>query len=239
MSVGIVVVSHSRKLAQAAVDLANIMVHANPPKISIAAGLDDGSFGTDATQIMTSIDEVDSGDGVVIFVDMGSAVMSAQTAIDLLESDAHICSAPFVEGITAGVVAAATGNSMDQVIHLAENSLNAKRQALGEDEAGVSVEGVSSLEEGSSSACEADVEIVNDVGLHARPAGRLAQLVSEFDARVEISSEERGPVEADSMMDLMSLGAGLGDVLHIRATGAQDTEALDAIVAFVREGMGE
>ncbi|MBM7825246.1 dihydroxyacetone kinase phosphotransfer subunit [Arcanobacterium pluranimalium] len=261
MSVGIVVVSHSRALAEAAVDLANIMVHADAPRIAIAAGLDDGGFGTDATQIMSAIEEVDGGDGVVIFVDMGSAVMSAQTAIELLDSDARILAAPFVEGITAGVVAAATGADLVQVVKLAQGSLNAKVQAVGEEvvsnpgagccgngecsdaESSVTstpvVSSVASVRGAESDACEADVEIVNEIGLHARPAGKLAQLVSEFDAVIEISCDGREPVEADSMMDLMSLGATFGQVLHVRAAGVQKEEALAAVVDFIQSGMGE
>ncbi|MFC5370284.1 dihydroxyacetone kinase phosphoryl donor subunit DhaM [Arcanobacterium bovis] len=262
MSVGIVVVSHSRALAEAAVELANIMVHADAPSIAIAAGLDDGGFGTDATQIMSAIEEVDGGDGVVIFVDMGSAVMSAQTAIELLDSDARILSAPFVEGITAGMVAAATGADLAQVVKLAEGSLNAKAQAVGDDFASESGEGccgnggccaadnstatsvpvpssATSVHGSESAACEADVEIINEIGLHARPAGKLAQLVSEYDAVVEISCDGRESVEADSMMDLMALGATFGQTLHVRASGAQKEEALAAVLEFVRSGMGE
>lgn len=77
MAVGIVVVSHSRALAEAAVALASEMVHKDPPPLEIAAGTPDGGFGTDAAEVMNAIGTVDQGDGVAIFTDLGSAIMSA------------------------------------------------------------------------------------------------------------------------------------------------------------------
>ena len=64
MTVGLVVVSHSRALARAAVALAQEMLHGKQIRIAIAAGLDDTTFGTDATQIVDAITAADQGDGV-------------------------------------------------------------------------------------------------------------------------------------------------------------------------------
>jgi multiphosphoryl transfer protein len=73
---GIVVVSHSRALAEAAVTLAEEMLHGAPARIEIAAGLDDETFGTDAVQIAEAIGRADSGAGAVVLMDLGSAVLS-------------------------------------------------------------------------------------------------------------------------------------------------------------------
>jgi len=78
--VGIVVVSHSRTLARAAVELATQMVPGNPPAVAVAAGLDNG-FGTDAVAVQQAIEQVNSPDGVVVFCDLGSAVLSAEMAL--------------------------------------------------------------------------------------------------------------------------------------------------------------
>ena len=83
--VGLVVVSHSRALARAAVALASEMVHDRPVRIAVAAGLDEGTLGTDAVRIKAAIQEVDSPEGVVVLMDLGSAVLSAELALDLLE----------------------------------------------------------------------------------------------------------------------------------------------------------
>src|SRR3954447_166292 len=111
--VGIVVVSHSRALAIAAVSLAAEMLHGQQPRIAVAAGLDDTTFGTDAMQIKTAIEQVDGPAGVVVLMDLGSAVMSAELALDLLGNGTAgrvlLCPAPLVEGLVVAAGAAAGG----------------------------------------------------------------------------------------------------------------------------------
>src|SRR4051794_7239621 len=102
--VGIVVVSHSRALARAALALAGEMLHGRTARIEIAAGLDDVTFGTDAVQVKQAIEKVDGPDGVVVLMDLGSAVLSAELALDLLDDPATrarvtLSSAPIVEGL--------------------------------------------------------------------------------------------------------------------------------------------
>src|SRR5207244_13027681 len=101
MTVGLGVVSHSRALARAAVTLAQEMVHGKQIRIAIAAGLDDTTFGTDAAQIVDAITAADQGAGVVVLMDLGSAVLSAELALELLDADtrerAAWCPAPLVE----------------------------------------------------------------------------------------------------------------------------------------------
>ena len=86
MSVGLVVVSHSAKVAEGVVELASQM--AGDVRIQAAGGTDDGGIGTDATLIAEAIGAADEGDGVLVLVDLGSAVLSAQLAIDELVDEA-------------------------------------------------------------------------------------------------------------------------------------------------------
>ncbi len=118
MSVGLVVVSHSAKVAQGTVELAAQM--AEGVRLRAAGGTDDGGIGTDATLIAEAIDAVDDGDGVLVLVDLGSAVLSAQLAIDeLIDPErrprVRICEAPLVEGTVIGAIQASTGMDLDQV----------------------------------------------------------------------------------------------------------------------------
>lgn len=127
--VGIVVVSHSWKIAEGVCDLAREMAQDHYGIIP-AGGLDDGSIGTDAARIMNAIIEADSGDGVVILADIGSSIMSAETAIELLESEdssinVKIADAPIVEGAVCAAVEAAANGSLDSVISSAEESREA------------------------------------------------------------------------------------------------------------------
>src|SRR5207253_8562845 len=86
-AVGIVVVSHSRALALAVIALAREMLHEPTVRIQEAAGLDDGAFGTDAVRVAYAIERADAGRGVVVLMDLGSAVLSAEVAVDLLQPE--------------------------------------------------------------------------------------------------------------------------------------------------------
>ncbi len=129
--VGIVIVSHSWKIAEGVCDLAREMAHGHEGIIP-AGGLDDGSTGTDAQRIADAIVEADAGDGVVILADIGSAIMSAESAIEILEDEgrginAVIADAPIVEGAVCAVVEAAGGGSIESVLSAAEESREANK----------------------------------------------------------------------------------------------------------------
>ncbi len=122
--VGLVIVSHSWKIAEGIVDLAMQMA-ADHKHILAAGGLEDKEIGTDATRIMEAVKEADEGDGVVILADLGSGIMSAETAIELLEEEdikVKIADAPIVEGAIAAAVEAVTGGDMESVIGAAEEA---------------------------------------------------------------------------------------------------------------------
>ncbi|PKM94470.1 MAG: PTS mannose transporter subunit IID [Firmicutes bacterium HGW-Firmicutes-1] len=122
--VGIVIVSHSFKVAEGIKELA--MQMAGPEqKIIAAGGMDDGSIGTDAVKICEAIQSADSGKGVVILVDLGSAVLSSSMAIELLqESGANIevviADAPVLEGAISAAVQAYIGSNIKEVVEAAE-----------------------------------------------------------------------------------------------------------------------
>ena len=107
--VGLVAVSHSLALADAAVALAREMAGEAP--IEVSAGLD-GGFGTDAAAIAAAVGAADRGAGVVVVMDLGSAVLSAELALELLDDPGLaervvLCPSPFVEGLVVAAVAAA------------------------------------------------------------------------------------------------------------------------------------
>src|SRR4051812_10001223 len=128
--VGLVVVSHSRALAYAAVALANEMVHDRPVRIEVAAGLDEATFGTDATAIAAAITKADSGVGAVVLMDLGRAVLPAELALELLDEGIDrvvLCPAPLVEGLIAAAVTAATGATRQEVADEAAAALAGKQ----------------------------------------------------------------------------------------------------------------
>ena len=114
--VGLVIVSHSARLAEGVAELAAQM--AGPEvRIGAAGGLDDpGALGTDATRVLAAIEDVWSGDGVLVLMDLGSAVLSAELALDLLGDERRdsvlLTAAPLVEGAVAAAVTAGLGEPL-------------------------------------------------------------------------------------------------------------------------------
>ncbi|MFM9918960.1 dihydroxyacetone kinase phosphoryl donor subunit DhaM [Lacisediminihabitans sp. H27-G8] len=251
--IGVVVVSHSPALAHAAVDLALQMVPGEKPAIAIAAGAGEGLIGTDATAVSAAIDEVASPEGVLVIMDLGSAVMSAEMALDFRSSEAEVrlSSAPFVEGILAAVVTAAGGGSLDDVDREARGALEPKISMLGgapapeiatpDVAAPDGTASAASVAERAPAGLSADLTIINSDGLHARPAATLVSTLAGFDAKLTVVNTRSGtgPVAANSLIGLLSLGAKSGDVLTVAASGAQAAEALAKVTELVTEGFGE
>ena len=122
--VGIVIVSHSSKIAEGIKDLTDQVAQSHKG-IVCAGGLENGEIGTDAVRISEAIKTANDGDGVVVLADLGSGIMSAETAIELLEDEdinVRLADAPLVEGSIAAAVTAACGSDMEQVITAAEQT---------------------------------------------------------------------------------------------------------------------
>lgn len=119
--VGLVVVSHSVRIAEGTVELAGQMA-GDEVRIVAAGGLEDGTIGTDAARIAAAIEAADAGAGVVVLVDLGSAVLSTVTALELLGDPANVrlSRGPIVEGAVIAAVQASTGSSLDEVLAAAE-----------------------------------------------------------------------------------------------------------------------
>jgi len=128
--VGIVIVSHSQKVAEGIREMALQM--ARPGQLIISAGgMDDGGIGTDVVKVSEAIVAAHSGDGVVVMVDLGSAVMSTDTALELLDEEVRekvkIADAPILEGTISAVVEASLGSSLEIVLATAEGARNFKK----------------------------------------------------------------------------------------------------------------
>ncbi len=127
--VGIVVVSHSSELADATVRLVTQLANlpADGPRLVAAGGLEDGSIGTDAARIAAGLAAADAGSGVVVLADLGSAVLSAVTAVEeLIEPElaerVRISRGPLVEGAFVAAVQASAGDALDGVLAAADDA---------------------------------------------------------------------------------------------------------------------
>lgn len=121
MSVSLVIVSHSAHLAEGVAELAGQMAHG---KVAIAAagGAIDGSLGTSMEKVMAALEQVDGPDGILVLLDLGSAVMVTEMAIEafVAQHRVMISPAPLVEGAVIAAVEASIGNSLEEVAEAAE-----------------------------------------------------------------------------------------------------------------------
>lgn len=126
--VGIVIVSHSQKLAEGVVELAQAMAMAKDVKIAAAGGLEDGTLGTSYQRIYDAIEAVYSEDGVAVLMDMGSAVMTAETVLDDMEGRKIVLvDCALVEGAILAAVEAAMGASLEALVERTKDSYVTKK----------------------------------------------------------------------------------------------------------------
>ena len=119
--VGMVVVSHSERAAEGIVEVAAEM--GGGARIEAVGGDPDGGIGTSMDAIRSAIEAADdNSEGVVILVDLGSAVMNAEIAIEeaAVEADAGIADAPVLEGaVNAAVEATSESATVESVVEVA------------------------------------------------------------------------------------------------------------------------
>ncbi|MGN6686791.1 MAG: phosphoenolpyruvate--protein phosphotransferase [Actinomycetales bacterium] len=262
MTVGLVVVSHSAPLAQAAIDLAKEMLGGRELSVLPAAGLEDGSVGTDAAAISAAVTAADTGDGVVVLMDLGSAVLSAEMALEFLdEADRKrvvLCPAPLVEGLVVAVTVAAGGADRATVAAEAARALESKtaqlptpgdaQQPAGNaedpdpdrdaDDASADPDGEGG-DDGSAERASFVVDLVH--GLHARPVARLVGALAGIEAEVRLRNASTASrwVDARSVAGVAALGVRRGHEVQVRAQGAEAAAAVTAVLEEARVGFGE
>jgi multiphosphoryl transfer protein len=239
--VGIVLVSHSAALAESVVELAREM---GGPEVAIeaAGGVDapEPALGTDAMRVLAAIERADSGDGVLVLMDLGSAVLSAETALDLLDEQKRgrivLSDAPLVEGAVAAAVTARAGAPLEQVAAEARTGLAPKSAHLGGE--APAAPGAPSA---AADALGLRLEIKNRLGLHARPAARFVQTSSGLDATVTVSNVTtgQGPASARSLNALATLGVRQGHEILVTASGPDAPLVLRALQSLAERNFDE
>ncbi|PPF61324.1 PTS sugar transporter subunit IIA [Clavibacter michiganensis] len=243
MSVGLVLVSHSALIAHGLVDLARQMA----PTVALvpAGGSGDGTradagIGTSFDVVSAALAEAEGGDGVVVLADLGSAYLTAETAVDMLDEDAAarvlVVRAPLVEGAVAAAVAAETGGSLEDVGAAAASAAGA--DAVDDADAGLApdprADGSEPAPAGSSGTFRGEATLVNRDGLHARPAADFVTRASAYSAAVTVNGQN-----AASLLGVMALGLTRGAHVVIEATGEDAEEAVTALVELIESGFGE
>jgi PTS hybrid protein len=223
--VALVLVSHSRALAEGTAELAGQMA---PGVLIVASGGTPDGLGTSFDVVAGAIGEATAGGrSAVVLTDLGSAVLTTEAVLDLADDDVAarvlLAKAPFVEGAVAAAVAASGGAGLADVRAAAAHAGEAFRAST---PAGVG--------RPVNGAIVRSAVLRNRLGLHARPAAKLARLASGFDALVTVNG-----VSASSVLELMKLGVVGGQQVELAAAGPEAAAAIAAVVAAVDGGFDE
>lgn len=245
--VGLVIVSHSHSLAQGVLELAQQMA---PPTVRMAtaggirgAGPDQFDLGTDAMLVLEAIQTVFDPAGVLVLMDLGSAVLSAEMALEFLDDTmrphVQLCEAPLVEGALAAAVQAGLGSSLAEVAAEARRALLPKAAQLGV--AIVEAPAVAAAAPPSSAAVTLQLTVRNRLGLHARPAARFVQTVGHFQSAVTLRNLSRGgpAVNARSINLVATQAIRQNDEVELSAQGDDARAALAAIQALAEANFGD
>ncbi len=127
---GVVIVSHSELIARGLKDLVDEM-NDGAVLVVAAGGADQGRLGTSAIKIQEAIESLEDCDHILVYADLGSSILSAETAFDLIDEDLAekclIVDCPIVEGALAGVVQANMSQSLEEVIAASEEARDAHK----------------------------------------------------------------------------------------------------------------
>lgn len=241
--IGLVVVSHSKMLAEGVKELA-LQMGQNKVRIEVAGGIDDedNPIGTDPMKIEEAIRAAYSEDGVLVLMDIGSAIMSAEIALEFLEDDIRnkvvLCEAPLVEGTIAAAAQAMSGSDMKDVIAEAKNSLHAKNVLLRVQK---EIEEIVPDEQNELLVDGINLQIIvpNKQGLHARPAAKLIEIVNSFDARALVSVNGKKAISASSISQVGTLGAKNGEILDFILFGKDADQLEKALIHFRDVNFGD
>lgn len=230
--VGVVFVSHSDQIANGLLDLARQMAKNAP--LAAAGGTDDGRIGTSFDKVSAAIAAVDQGVGVVMLCDLGSAILTAETALDFLDDTVRervrIVDAPLVEGGVAASVSSEGGGTLLDVVEAAESAVTtAALSSSGSDR-----EPEETAPPAPPAGYARTVTLINKDGLHARPAAEFVKLANSFKARVTVNG-----TDARSLLGIMAMGLAQGSTIELVGAEPSDAEAVDALAALVESGFGE
>lgn len=242
--VGIVIVSHSEKLAEGVGELARQMTQGSVP-LAVAGGIDDpeNPIGTDPMRVLAAIESVYSDDGVVVLMDLGSALLSAEMALEFLDpaqrEHVFLSAAPIVEGGMAAAVQASVGGTPQQIMAEAAGALAVKMEQLGMAPAAAPTTDQSTAAAAASGeTLTLTLVVLNRLGLHARPAAQFVSTANRFSSDIRVSKGDRG-ANAKSINQVATLGVRRDDTIVVSATGPDAAAALAAIQALADDNFGD
>jgi phosphocarrier protein FPr len=247
--IGLVIVSHSARLAEGVRELVEQVVQGGAA-IAVAGGTDipDAPIGTDPAKVAAAIESLlirPEVSDVLVLMDLGSAIMSAEAAFDLLpeamRSRVHLCEAPLVEGALAAAVRAKIGGSLAEVYAEARDALAPKIEQLASWQhllPAAAPLAEAAPEQADRESVELTIVVPNQLGLHARPAALFVKTANRFASEVLVEKDGE-TINGKSIMGLMMLAAGPGSRLTIHVRGQDAPQALAELEALVHNKFNE
>jgi phosphoenolpyruvate---glycerone phosphotransferase subunit DhaM len=236
--IALLIISHSAAIARGVKELAQQMAR-DKVMIAAAGGTLEGELGTSVDLISQALGELGAPDGVLVLVDMGSAVMSAEIALEMSGLPNVISRAPLVEGaIVAAVEATRSDATLAEVTAAAEQALEAKGLNATAPAAAAPVAPPAP----QTAGVEATFTIANKAGLHMRPANLFIQTAQRFSSTIRarnLDRPERNDGNVKSMLDVMKLSVSTGQRIQVRAEGDDAQAAIAALQALVDDNFGE
>jgi phosphocarrier protein FPr len=259
--VGIVIVAHSSALAEAVLALVEQIARGKVP-LAACGGIDNpqNPYGTDAMQVKDAIESIYEEDGVVVLMDMGSSLLSAEMALEFLPEDkrgaVRLCDAPLVEGAIAAAVCSKGGGSLDEVLSEARSALVGKAAHLGTVTPGLSPQEPGAGREFLRATPEAEIDmprqprgpvktielvVNNRLGIHVRPAARFVTTAMRFRSIITVRNITKWtePVSAKSINRIATLDARRGHRIEVAAEGPDAEEAVTAMAELVEGNFDE
>ena len=248
MSVGLVIVSHSAQLAAGVAELAGQMAQ-EKTRIAVAGGAGHGIVGTSVETILAAIQSVDGPDGVLVLLNLGSAILSTEMALEMLDESQRsrvvLSSAPLVEGAVAAAVESSLGHPLSEVKLAAERTASIAQlrqlkpftqveEPLDADVSPVAID----QRVPAVNTFEAQLTLNNPAGLHARPASLFVQTAARFQSTIQVLGRGK-QANAASIMAVLSLGMRQGDTITVRASGGDAQAAIDALSELVQANFYE
>src|SRR5260221_8853287 len=241
MTVGLVIVSHSARLAAGVAELAGQMSQGKTP-IAAAGGTVDDVLGPSVDKILAALQWGGNADGVKVVVDLGRALLSTEMALEMLSDEQRkrirLTYAPLVEGAFSAAFEASLGHPLAQVQQAAEKTAQVEQLQMLKP---VTQEDMTpeerlvpagTLPPGETTTREAQFTLTDPAGLHARPASLFVQTAARFQANIRASGHGK-EADATSIFELLSLGLRQGETVTMLSSGVDAQAALAALSELV------
>ncbi len=236
MTVGLVIVSHSGALADGVRELAAQM--APGVNIAVAGGTDEGGIGTSFDKVTAALEAADSGDGVVVVYDLGSALLTTETALEFADPKQAarivVVDAPLVEGAVAVAVAAESKADLAAVAAAAR----AAGQSWAAPEVAARTKPPDRPESPDRPEHSGTAIVADEIGIHARPASLLArELVGWPAVTVTVGRSGEPAADARNVLALIALGLRHGEKVELTGTGPGSDDAVRRLAELINAGL--